>query len=314
MTTSNLSNDIFLAIESNVSDALAKFSMDYDRWDGVDRQLKRLSTNPTTQQLLEVQNCRILKASIEKLTDLEKEHRLGNEQKATALKYTVRVWELCMVRQMALELTGKEAAELHRRIPVFVRILSRPSVVPKVSLRGCELQDEDFRERREWLAALLKTYGEISVKEPPVHDSELDAELEMILESSPQLERLAGETFSPLKTLEAGPEGSLKSTTETRGSTARSVLTSASNLFSRFTGSGSVSAYTRNTNDSNSGASSTISNLEPKSQSQAYSSRPDGRFNKLLREDLSYADRPRPGRHRAPAMNRLFLFLSPSRP
>jgi hypothetical protein len=222
MTTSDLSNDIFLAIESNVSDALARFPMDFERWTGVDRQLKRLSTNQTMEQWLKVQNCMILKTSIEKLTELEKEHHLGDEQKATALKYTARVWEISMIRQMARELTGKNEYELHSELPTFVRILSQPSVIQRVSLSFCDVQDRDFSARRRNVSGLLKKYGELSkIDDPPVPEAELDAELARIQKSSAQLKSLANETFSPVDSPEAGPEKSFDSTNPS-GSTAPS--------------------------------------------------------------------------------------------
>ena len=255
MSTSSPLDDVCLAIESNVSDALAQdLPSKYQHWDDVRRQLQTLQKSSVQEWRRQGQDCGILRASVEKLVGLEEEHKLGDSQKEPAVIYTVRVWEISVIRQMARELTGKKDTELHRKIPVFVRILSRPSVIPKFPLRGCERQDEDFRERREWLAALLKTYGEIFVKEPAVPDFQLDAALKKIQKPSAQLQlkRLADETFSPFDTSEAGPEGSLKSTTKTPGSIARSVLTSVSKLFPSFNGSGSgASAYTRNTKHSN---------------------------------------------------------------
>jgi hypothetical protein len=262
MTTSNLSNDLCLAIESSVSEALTQYlPLKYQRWDDVRRQLHTLSKS-AMWEWRQGQDCRILEASIKKLTELEKERDLGDTQKEAALKYTVRVWEISVIRQMASDLTGKKDTELHRKIPIFVRVLSRQSAIPKVALEICRTQDQAFFAHREKLSNLLKRYGELSkIVGPPVHDSELDAEVAKIQESPAQLQlkRLADESFSPFETSEAGPQGSLKSTAMTPGSTASfslSSLSSLSDFFSRFTGSGSgASAYTRNTKDSNSDAS-----------------------------------------------------------
>lgn len=222
MSTSNLSTETILTIENNVAATLVKFPMDFERWTGVDRQLKRLSTNQTMEQWLEVQTCMILRASIEKLTELEKKHHLGDEQKATALKYTARVWEISMIRQMARQLTGKNEYELHVKIPTFVRILSRPSVIQRVSLSFCDVQDRDFSGLRRNLTGLLKEYGNLSkIQDPPVPPSKLDAELAKIQKSSAQLHRLADETFSPVDSPEAVFEGSFNSTNPS-GATAPS--------------------------------------------------------------------------------------------
>jgi hypothetical protein len=223
MSTSSPLDDVCLAIESNVSEALAQYlPLKYQRWDDVRRQLQTLSKS-AMWEWRQGQDCFILEISIEKLVGLETKHNLGDSQKEAALKYTVRVWEISMIRQMARDLTGKKDAELHRKIPIFARILSRQSVIPNIPLGGCEKQDEDFCKRREWLAALLKTYGEIFVKEPPVHDSELDAEVATIQQPSSQLQlkRLADESFSSFRILEAGPEESFDSTNPS-GSTAPS--------------------------------------------------------------------------------------------
>lgn len=258
MTSSNLSNDIFLAIESNVSDALARYPMDFDRWTGVDRQLRRLSDNPTTQQWLGVNHVFVLKISIEKLTELEKKHHLVDEQKATALQYTARVWEISMIRQMARELTGKNEYKLHVKIPTFVRILESDSVTQKLSLPSCGVQDQAFLTHRKWLAGLLESYGELDTIKPPVPEAELDAELARIQKSSAQLKSLANETFSPVNSPEAVPEGSFSST-NLPGSTApsgpSSTLTISGSTGSDYNNTANSANTRENTKKSISGVS-----------------------------------------------------------
>jgi hypothetical protein len=265
MSTGDLSTDALLDIETIISDAFANFTkfspLNHGDWDGVRVQLGRLLAAADSgerwdsKQLRQSCRCGLSRMSIQVHIKLENSSQLSEDQKNLLLAYHVRAYEITVIRQMARDLTGEANDDLHANIPTFVRILQSASVSEKIAFRGCERQDEDFCERRKWLAALLKTYEELMESGSW---SELDEEMAKIQKSSAQLERLADETFSPFKTLEADPEGSFDSTNPP-GSTSPSGP-SLTLFFPGYTGSGhdntANSANTReNMKNSISGAS-----------------------------------------------------------